>query len=68
MNFYCYIGLSKSLYSHLVTIPQGERLVLIIGHHKNLTQLENMCGVIDDTHIKLVEKPLINLILADFWN
>lgn len=60
--------LIQNLYSDLITVPQGERLVLIIGHYKNLTQLENMCGVIDDTNIKLAEKPPINLIHADFWN
>jgi hypothetical protein len=27
-----------------------------------------MCGLIDGTHIKLVGKPLMNLILVDYWN
>ena len=27
-----------------------------------------MCGAIDATHIRLVEKHLMNLILAKYWN
>ena len=58
----------QKLYSHFISIPQGERLISIIAHFKNLTGLENMCGAIDGTHIRLVEKPPISLILVDYWN
>ena len=58
----------QKLYSHFISIPQGERLISIIAQFKNLTGLENMCGAIDGTHIRLAEKPPISLIPADYWN
>jgi hypothetical protein len=58
----------KKLYSHFISIPQGERLISIIAHFKCLTGLENMCGAIDGTHIRLAEKPPMSLIPADYWN
>jgi hypothetical protein len=56
------------LYSHFLNVPQGERLVSIISQFKNLTMFENMCGAIDGTHNKLVEKPSTNLLHVDYWN
>ena len=59
---------SKELYALFVSVSEGERLKSIITFFKNLIGLEYMCGAIDDTHIRLVEKPLMNLIPADYWN
>ena len=40
----------------IISVPQGERLVSIIAHFKNLIGLGNMCGAINGTHIKLAKK------------
>ena len=58
----------KKLYSHFISVFQGERLVSVIAHFKNFVGIENTCRVIDGTHIKLVEKPPRNLIFIDYWN
>jgi hypothetical protein len=39
-----------------------------MAHFKSLIGLENMCGAIDGTHIRLIENPPMNLILVDYWN
>lgn len=59
---------AKKIYSHFIRVPQGEKLVLIMAHFKFLIGLEIMCVAIDGTHIRLVGKPLINLIPTNFWN
>ena len=51
---------NKIIFS-VCSIPQGERLVLIIAHFENLTGFKNMCGAIDGTYIKLVEKTTMKL-------
>ena len=56
------------LYSHFVSVPQVERLVSIISQFKNLIGFESMYGAIDGIHIRLVEKPPMNLIPVDYWN
>ncbi|MCO5570877.1 hypothetical protein L7F22_024606 [Adiantum nelumboides] len=42
--------------THLET-PSGRRLAKIIEDFQNITNLLNMCGAVDGTHIKLAGKP-----------
>eukprot|EP01018_Ginkgo_biloba_P006263 Gb_03989 [translate_table: standard] len=48
---------ASKLYSRYVTIPTGERLGRIVSSFEKLTNIPNMCGAIDGTHIKLYFKP-----------
>jgi hypothetical protein len=40
-----------------INIPLGQCLKDIIAHFEHLTSIPNICGVIDGTHIPLVDLP-----------
>lgn len=48
---------ANKLYSRYVAIPTGERMAKVISEFKQLTNISNVCGAIDGTHIKLYFKP-----------
>jgi len=48
---------AAKLYSRYVAIPTGDRLSRIASAFQQMTNLPNMCGAIDGTHIKLYFKP-----------
>ncbi|KAL3688039.1 hypothetical protein R1sor_014348 [Riccia sorocarpa] len=50
-------ALATKLYSKYVKIPSGEVLVGIISAFKELTGLQNMCGAIDGSHIRIHKRP-----------
>lgn len=59
--------LSQDLYSKYISIPSGERLLQIINEFKQLTGLDNMCGAVDGSHIKLWAQPPNKNTPADYW-
>jgi hypothetical protein len=59
---------NKKLFSQFISIPSGSRLAEIIKEFKNLTGIFQMCGAIDETHIRLVDKPKLVLVSTDYWN
>jgi hypothetical protein len=49
-----------------ITIPLGQCLKDIIAHFEHLTGIPNICGVIDRTHIPLVDHPSKKVMLC-YW-
>uniref|UniRef100_A0A0D6R5D3 DDE Tnp4 domain-containing protein n=1 Tax=Araucaria cunninghamii TaxID=56994 RepID=A0A0D6R5D3_ARACU len=47
----------SKLYSRYVAIPTGDRLARVTTGFEHLTNLPNMCGALDGTHLKLYFKP-----------
>jgi len=58
------------LFSKYISIPSGDYLLGIISDFESLTQLPNICGAIDGTHIPLAEIPnrRVTLAASDFFN
>lgn len=50
-------ALATKLYSKYVKIPSGEGLVDIMNAFKERTGLQNMCGAIDGSHVKIHKRP-----------
>lgn len=48
---------ANKLYGRYMAIPTGDRMVRIISQFQQMTNVSNMCGAIDGTHIKLYFKP-----------
>lgn len=48
---------ANKLYGRYVAIPTGDRIARIISQFQQITNVSNMCGAIDGTHIKLYFKP-----------
>ncbi|KAI5077129.1 hypothetical protein GOP47_0006953 [Adiantum capillus-veneris] len=48
---------ANKLYGRYVAIPTGERMARIICQFQQMTNVSQMCGAIDGTHIKLYFKP-----------
>lgn len=59
--------LANELYPSYIQIPEGPRLIQIIREFKELTGLDNMCGAVDGSHIKLSTKPPSRYTPADYW-
>jgi hypothetical protein len=59
--------LAGNLYSRYISIPSGTRLLEVISEFKELTGLDNMCGAIDGSHIKLRAQPDRRYTPADYW-
>jgi hypothetical protein len=45
------------LFNKYINIPSGQCLKDIIAHFEHLKGIPNICGVIDGTHIPLVDLP-----------
>lgn len=60
----------KKLFSHCISILMGNQLQSIIKEFEELSGLSNICRVIDDIHIPLVEHPSkrVTLATSDFYN
>ncbi|CAM6111088.1 unnamed protein product [Calypogeia fissa] len=56
------------LYSKFVSIPSGERLTSAIAKFQDMTDIPNICGAIDGTHIKLWRKPRLQDVPKFYWN
>ncbi|BBN11025.1 nuclease HARBI1 [Marchantia polymorpha subsp. ruderalis] len=50
-------ALATKLYSKYIKIPSGETLAEIITAFKDRTGLQNMCGAIDGSHVKIHKRP-----------
>jgi hypothetical protein len=51
-----------------IQVPSGDRLRRIIAKFKEVTGgIDNMCGAIDGSHIKLARKPENRYIPAEYW-
>jgi hypothetical protein len=57
---------NKLLPKHIY-IPSGARLKRIIADFKAGTCIDNMCGAVDVSHIRLFRKPPFFRIPADYW-
>lgn len=57
----------NKLLSKHIQIPSGQRLKRIIADFRAGTGIDNMCGAIDGSHIKLYRKPPFWAIPADYW-
>ncbi|KAG6543027.1 hypothetical protein Mapa_015523 [Marchantia paleacea] len=58
----------NKLYSKFVSIPTGTKLANNIAKFQNLTNIPNICGAIDGTHIKLWRKPRLQDTPKFYWN
>jgi hypothetical protein len=54
------------LHRHIF-LPTGATLTRIIADFKSTTGLDNMCGAIDGSHIKLYRKPKAALVPDEYW-
>ncbi|CAM6100812.1 unnamed protein product [Calypogeia fissa] len=50
-------ALATKLYSKYIRIPAGQDLLEIISAFRELTGLQNMCGAIDGSHVKIHKRP-----------
>ncbi|KAL2622327.1 hypothetical protein R1flu_002532 [Riccia fluitans] len=62
------LGSKSKLYSKFVGIPTGTKLANCIAKFENLTDIRNICGAIDGTHIKLLRKPRLQDTPKFYWN
>jgi hypothetical protein len=51
-----------------IQVPSGTNLKRIIARFKAGTGLDNMCGSIDGSHIKLYKKPASKYVPAQYWS
>jgi hypothetical protein len=51
-----------------IEVPVGTNLKRIIARFKDGTGLNNMCGAIDGSHIKLYKKPASEYVSAQYWS
>lgn len=58
---------SNKLKSKYIQIPSGVRLKRIIADFKAGTCIDNMCGAVDGSHIRLFRKPPFYRVPADYW-
>jgi hypothetical protein len=58
----------QKLMRRYISTPTGATLRRIIAEFKELTNIDNMCGAIDGSHIKLSKKPDIRFTPADYWS
>lgn len=56
----------KLLLKH-IQIPSGTKLKRIIADFRSGTSIDNMCGAVDGSHIKLYRKPPFWAVPADYW-
>jgi hypothetical protein len=58
------------LFNKYINILSNQHLKDIMAHFKDLTDIPNICGAIDGTHILLVDFPSKKgtLIVGDFFN
>lgn len=58
---------NKLLHKH-IQIPSGTNLKRIIADFKSGTGLDNICGAIDGSHIKLFRQPPLRAVPAQYWS
>lgn len=51
-----------------MSIPSGARLASTIAKFEDMTDIPNICGAIDGTHIKLWRKPRLQDVPKFYWN
>lgn len=59
-------ALATKLYSKFIQIPTGQALLEIIAAFKEHTGLQNMCGAIDGSHVKLHKRPAKDYSSGDY--
>jgi predicted transcriptional regulator len=62
------LSYSDKLFSRFINRPQGQRIIDMIRDFKDLTGIDQVCGAINGTHIKLHDKPKLRFVPADYWN
>jgi hypothetical protein len=56
------------LYNKYIQVPSGDRLRRIIARFREVTGgIDNMCGAIDGSHIKLARKPENKYVPGEYW-